>query len=104
MSCSANPEPASCQANKLAKLNIPAKLNCRRNVALAVSDEKEFVMRTIDENELDFVSGGLCENMSISQCFSGSVETIVHEVNSLFSALNTWGGDLGIWVYNTTHC
>jgi hypothetical protein len=66
-------------------------------------------MRTLSEMEVDHVSGGLCDDLSIAQCFAGVVDQVAAEIKALGGymgeAWDAWCdfNDVGIWLYNVTH-
>lgn len=66
-------------------------------------------MRTLDENEVAFVSGGVCEGMALAPCIAGIVDQLAAEAKALAGyAREAWDAwcdynDLGIWIYNVTH-
>lgn len=64
-------------------------------------------MRVITDKEVEVVTGGICEGLSIVECIDGSGAGVVNEVYEFFDAVlqpfNDAGGDLGIWLYNVTH-
>jgi hypothetical protein len=66
-------------------------------------------MRTLSDLEISQVSGGLCENLSLAQCFAGVVDQVAVEVQALAGyagqAWDSWReyNTLGIWLYDVTH-
>ena len=69
-------------------------------------------MRVLNAGELAGVAGGTCEGLSQSECWDDFGKTLVDEVSYVWNAFTDWygqttlaqmSGDLGIWIYETTH-
>ena len=60
-------------------------------------------MKVLNDMEVGMVSGGVCEEMSLSECITDFSTTFTGEVADFFAGLNQLGGDLGIWTYNYIH-
>ena len=54
-------------------------------------------MKVLNDMEVQLVSGG----ESLATQIDGM--THLEAVDDFFAALNEFGGDLGIWIYNYTH-
>ncbi len=60
-------------------------------------------MRVLKDMEVRVVGGGVCEEMSLAECFDDFGGQVVTEVSDFFVGLNQMGADFGVWFYNYTH-
>lgn len=44
-------------------------------------------IRELNEKEIDLISGGVCENMSLAECIDGVVDQVAEEVSDLWDNL-----------------
>lgn len=70
-------------------------------------------MRTLELDEMELVSGGVCEEMSLKECIEGFSDQVATELSSAYQHLSAtvsdaWAAwndnyDVGIWIYNVSH-
>lgn len=70
-------------------------------------------MRTLELDEMELVSGGVCEEMSLKECIAGVSQQATDEISVALqnigaAASDAWSWwndvyDVGIWAYNISH-